>query len=148
MLKKFRPLAVATVLLCGATAVAASDLPLPTPNQQGDYMRAHHPYWMVVDPDPNGLNCRMGEYSYDEIIRSSYDGNSDVFEFFNWPVVGTFSQGDRFQIHLGPAGFGRITDTRGKPWLYVTRTDANGAPSNCFVRGNTQFVIPVEPRQR
>lgn len=141
MLKQLQTIATAMVLILAGTPLAASAL--PKPNQQGDYSRTSHRHWMVVDPDPNGLNCRMGRYSYDRIISP----RSDVpLNILNWPVVGTFSQGDRFQINLGPAGFGILTDTRGKPWFYVSRTDANGAPSNCFVRANNQFAIPVEPR--
>lgn len=141
MLKQLTAPIVVTGLMMVGTPLAASDL--PKPNAEGDYERAPHPYWMVVDPDPSGLNCRMGRYSYNEILDPR---NAIPLDFLSLPVVGTFSQGDRFQTDLGPAGFGRITDTRGKPWLYVMDTDANGAPSHCFVRANNQFVIPVEPR--
>jgi len=59
MLKKLKTITLATLLVLG-TAKLGSTAPLPSPNNQGDYMgRAYHTYGEVVDPDPKGLNCRI-----------------------------------------------------------------------------------------
>ncbi|MGC9526603.1 MAG: hypothetical protein ACP5D7_13800 [Limnospira sp.] len=119
--------------------------PLPQPGEGGDFSRSSHRTWEVVDPDPQGLNCRMieGIDSYDELLARDMGDQNFTFDIGNWPVVGTLEQGQDFQIELGPAGFGVIYDTEERPWIYVERTDETGAPSNCFVRANSSFVQPI-----
>ncbi|MEB3826420.1 hypothetical protein [Phormidium sp. CCY1219] len=139
MLKQITTLALSGILACGVSALPASAL--PTPNENGDYGRTSHRYWKVVDPDPNGLNCRMGRYSYPAIASPRSDVTLDIL---NWSPVGTLDRGERFEIELGPAGFGILTDTRGKPWFYVRRSFGEYSTSCCFVRANSSFVVPVE----
>jgi len=122
-----------------------SDRTLPQPRENGDFSRSSHNSWEVVDPDPNGLNCRMleGIENYDELIARDMTDRNFTFDIGNWPVVGTLERGQDFQIELGPAGFGVIYDTKDRPWIYVERTDEAGAPRNCFVRANSSFVRPI-----
>ena len=140
MLKELKTITLATLLVLG-TAKLGSTAPLPSPNNQGDYMgRAYHTYWEVVDPDPNGLNCRMTSSSFEELMRLD---NRTPFEFFNWSLVGVLKQGQRFEIFPSNAA-GTFNDTRGLPWLFVGKSYAAGAAQGCFVRANSQFVKPIQ----
>jgi hypothetical protein len=140
MLKKLKTITISTLLALG-TATLGSTAPLPSPNNQGDYMgRAYHTYWEVVDPDPNGLNCRMTNSSFEELMRAD---NRTPFEFFNWSLVGVLKQGQRFESFPSNAA-GTFNDTRGLPWLFVGKSYAAGAAQGCFVRANSQFVKPVQ----
>jgi hypothetical protein len=113
---------------------------LPQPNEQGDYQRTSHRYWQVVDSDPNGLNCRMSSYS----IREIEDPGSKIdLDIDNWPVVGNFKKGQKFEIYLGPSGSGVLYDEQNQPWFFVEKTDGGGAPSNCFVRAHSSLIKPV-----
>jgi len=69
--------------------------------------RAYHTYWEVVDPDPNGLNCRMTNSSFEELMRAE---NRTPFEFFNWSLVGVLKQGQRFESFPSNAA-GTFNDT-------------------------------------
>jgi hypothetical protein len=122
------------------TITVAEKPSLPEPNENGDYRRSPHQTWKVVDIDPNGLNCRMIDMTYDELIDPSNDVELDII---NWPVVGTLKQEQKFKINLGPAGFGVVYDTRQKPWIFVDQTMDSGDVNQCFVRANQKFVQPV-----
>jgi hypothetical protein len=140
MLKELKTITLATLLVLG-TAKLGSTEPLPSPNNQGDYMgRAYHTYWEVVDSDPKGLNCRMTNSSFEELMRAD---NRTPFEFFNWSIVGVLKQGQRFQSFPSNAG-GTFHDTRGLPWLFVGKNYATGGVQRCFIRANSQFVKPVQ----
>ncbi|QIZ69809.1 hypothetical protein [Oxynema aestuarii] len=111
----------------------------PRSNEAGDYAsKSDHTYWKVVDPDPNGLNCRMSEASIDE-VWSATGGPIDIG---NWPVVGTLQTNQEFEAELSPGGFVITFDPQGKPWIYVESSEGNGT-SDCFVRANTQYVEPI-----
>ena len=112
---------------------------LPQANNNGDYARFQHRTWTVVDTDPNGLNCRMNNRSYQELIDPR---NSISLDIRNWSVVGTLKQGEQFQIKLGPAGMGAVYDTQQKPWVFVETTNKNTV-KQCFVRANEIFIEPV-----
>jgi hypothetical protein len=113
---------------------------LPQPNNRGDYRRTPHRTWKVVDVDPNGLNCRMINMTYNELINPR---NNIELDIVNWPIVGTLKQEQRFRINSGPAGFGVMYDTRNQPWIFVEQTLGNNAVNQCFVRANDQFVQPI-----
>ncbi|MGL5059308.1 MAG: hypothetical protein ACRC62_04935 [Microcoleus sp.] len=115
---------------------------LPQPNAQGDYQKTRHRYWQVVDPDPSGLNCRMGNYSIQEIQNP---GSDVVLDIDNWPVVGVLKQGQKFEISLGPSGSGVLYDEQNQAWFFIEATSDPDAPSNCFVRANSKFIQPVQP---
>ncbi|NJK68604.1 MAG: hypothetical protein HC789_19125 [Microcoleus sp. CSU_2_2] len=126
-----------------STPQTTSQVELPQPKESGDYQRTSHRYWQVVDSDPNGLNCRMGQYS----IQQIQDPGSKVeLDIDNWPVVGALKQGQDFEIYLGPSGLGVLYDEQNQPWFFVEKSDDPGAPSNCFVRANSSFVQPVQPK--
>ncbi len=115
-----------------ANAAIASIVP-PRANENGNYGRTDHTDWRVVDPDPDGLNCRMGRYSIEQI----HDVRSNVpMNIYNWNVVRRLPTGQYFEIDLTPGGYACYQDDRGLPWLYI---DAY----NCFVRANTAYVRPV-----
>lgn len=115
---------------------------LPQPQDNGDFTRSTHVTWEVTDPDPDGLNCRMAEdlSNYDQLLAQQ---GQVVLNIKNWPVVGTLKQGQDFVINPGPAGFGVVYDSENQPWMYVERTDEEGAVTNCFVRANSSFVQPI-----
>lgn len=116
---------------------------LPQPNEKGDYQRTSHRYWEAADLDPNGLNCRMSGYSIEEI----QDPGSNVdLNIGSWPIVGTLQAGQQFEIYLGPSGLGVLYDQKNQPWFFVQRSYDQGAPSGCFVRANSSFVQPVQPK--
>ena len=120
-----------------------SQVELPQPNESGDYQRTSHRYWQVVDSDPNGLNCRMGQHS----IQQIQDPGSKVeLDIDNWPVVGALKQGQDFEIYLGPSGLGVLYDKQLQPWFFVEKSEEESGPSNCFVRANSSFVMPVQPK--
>lgn len=114
---------------------------LPKPNAQGDYQRTSHKYWQIVDPSGKGVTCRMGKSSIEQIQTP---GNSVTLDIANWPVIGTFKQGQNFEINSGPAGFGVLPDDKRQPWIYVEKSAVQGAPSKCFVRANSSSVKPVQ----
>ncbi|MGE5656242.1 MAG: hypothetical protein ACM37W_06460 [Actinomycetota bacterium] len=119
---------------------SGSQAELPKPNEKGDYSRTSHKSWQVVDPNPAGVSCRMGKYSIEQIQDP---GSNITLDIANWPVIGTLKQGQTFEIDPGPAGFGTLTDTQRQPWFLVNKNSTPGAPMNCFVRANSQFVKPV-----
>ena len=116
---------------------------LPKPNAQGYYQRTSHKYWQIVDTSGKGVTCRMGKATIEQIQTP---GNSVVLDIANWPVVGTFKQGQTFEINLGPAGFGILADNKTQPWIYVEKSADKGAPSKCFVQANSSSVKPLPPK--
>jgi hypothetical protein len=140
MKKRFIAILVATALILVATPTLVAATALPTPNRSGDYSRTSHTTWQVVDNDPNSLNCRMGRYSYEQIIDPR---STVVLNIASWPVAGTLKRGQNFEIEIGPAGLGMLYDNKMKPWIFVKRSFNRGAAKNCFVRANSRFVRPV-----
>ncbi len=116
---------------------------LPQPNQRGEYSRTSHPYWEVVDTDPNGLNCRMGPHSIEEIEDP---GSKIDLNIGSWPVVGTLKAGQKFEIYLGPSGLGVLYDSQHQPWFFVEKSEGTGGLSNCFVPARSSFVKPIQPK--
>ena len=97
-------------------------------DENGDYYiegeRGPLPYeWEVVDPDPNGLNCRLAD-------RHSAQGQ----DYYNFPVGDTFKQGELIR---GPL---IALDDRGRPWVWIGTSMSR---YHCWVRANSQFVRPV-----
>jgi hypothetical protein len=126
-----------------STPQTTPQVELPQANEQGDYQRTSHRYWQVVDSDPNGLNCRMGQYS----IQQIQDPGSKVeLDIDNWPVVGALKQGQDFEIYLGPSGLGVLYDEQNQPWFFVEKSDSPDGLNNCFVRAHSSFVKPVQPK--
>jgi len=113
----------------------------------GDYStRSSHLSWQVVDPDPNGLNCRMGEYGELEIFEGApptpdSDPREVVLDIGNWPPVATLQTGQQFKTRLNLGGWFNVYDLNNKPWMFVNESD--GGTAGCFVRANDQRVRPV-----
>jgi len=130
-------LALAGVLSTSSVALAQSTR-LPQPNGNGDYTRTSHQSWVVVDPDPNGLNCRWsGQMPSDWYAPHAQFPRMNVV---NWPVALRFGNGTRLTANTAPAGFATMMDERGLPWLKVSIGDQDQI---CLVRANRQFVRPV-----
>ncbi|WP_017662010.1 hypothetical protein [Baaleninema simplex] len=126
-------------------AVPVGAAELPQADETGNYSgRSCHQHWEVVDPDPNGLNCRRAEIGLKELYGL---GLQDLPEIGNWEVIGTLSEGETFTAALFPSGFNGVYDKNSNPWLFVDRVDRADSPSQCLVRANANFVKPIEPAQ-
>lgn len=133
-------LSLGLVFLLGITPVWAAQS-FPEPNAQGNYVSlSSHVYWQVVDPDPNGLNCRMGNASIEEIWNPDNPGFPTIS---NWPVVATFKPNEIFRAQLSYSGFVVTRDSQFLPWIFVKKK-LDGTPANCFVRANSALIKPVE----
>jgi len=123
-----------TLFSSSESPIAAASASRPVQDSNGDY---HFPNrsrprtnweWEVMDPDPNGLNCR-----YVNRAQGSPTGGNDVY---NYPVSQTFQQGQRLiSPHIS-------YDDRDLPWLRIGASSSNHI---CFVRANSYFVRPVRP---
>jgi hypothetical protein len=115
---------------------------LPKPDSNGDYSgNVGHESWIVVDPDPNGLNCRWSE----QISREWYAPDVELpnRNISEWPVVRRFQKNTPSQYltaNLSPAGFATFTDELGNPWLKVS---IGSNDQICLVRANAKYVQPV-----
>lgn len=85
---------------------------------------------LVVDQDPNGLNCRMRGTLQD------YEHGQRP-NIISMPVVATLPYGDSFSLHAFAATrdylYVIVEDDRGLPWVYNDDDD-------CFVRANIGFL--------
>ena len=116
---------------------------LPQPNARGEYPRTSHRYWEATNSDPNGVKCRMGPHSIQQIEDPGSKVNLNIG---SWPVVGTLKGGQKFEIYLGPSGLGVLYDAQHQPWFFVEKSEGTGGPSNCFVPARSSFVKPVQPK--
>ncbi|MBK4731546.1 hypothetical protein JJD41_16980 [Oxynema sp. CENA135] len=85
--------------------------------------------WQVVDPDPNGLNCRY--YN-----RRRGPNGRDIYEY---PVGTTFQEGELIKSAMIQL------DNRGLPWLWI---GTSATTEICYVRANSRYVQPVRPLHR
>lgn len=135
---KFAVLLTLLGLVSISSAALAQSAPLPQPNTNGDYARrTSHQSWVVVDPDPNGLNCRWSN----RMPTNWYapDAQLPRLDVVNWEVVRRFSTGTTLTANIAPAGFVTIMDNRGLPWLKVSIGENEQI---CLVRANSRFVRP------
>lgn len=124
----------------GVTSPVLAENSLPQPNSTGNYSgTSNHLYWQVVDSDPNGLNCRMGELSIQKVWSPDVAGYPQIG---TWPVVTTLDKDEVFQAQQTYAGFVFTLDQNLNPWIFI-RNKGDGTPANCFVRSNTAFVQPI-----
>ncbi len=113
---------------------------LPQTNAQGDYTgKSNHINWRVVDPDPNGLNCRMGDRTIDQVWTPS----SGALNIGSWPVTGTLPPDSTFQAALSPGGFVLTFDANNQPWMFVQSSNGPEQTNNCFIRANTNYIEPI-----
>ncbi|HEY9838792.1 MAG TPA: hypothetical protein V6D27_18055 [Vampirovibrionales bacterium] len=113
---------------------------LPQTNAQGDYTgKSNHINWRVVDPDSNGLNCRMGDQPIDQVWNPS----AGALNIGSWPVTGTLPPDSTFQAALSPGGFVLTFDSNNQPWIFVESSNGPEQTSNCFIRANTKYIEPL-----
>ncbi|MCT7963480.1 hypothetical protein NG799_03245 [Laspinema sp. D1] len=114
----------------------------PKNNAQGDYTgKSDHIYWQVVDPDPNGLNCRMGDRTIDQVWNPS----AGALDIGTWSVTGTLPPDSTFQAALSPGGFVLTFDANNQPWMFVESSNGPEQTSNCFIRANSKYITPIIP---
>lgn len=122
------------------TSIPATPEPSPSasPNSTIDYgRRTSREYWLVTDPDPNGLNCR-----WSPAMPKDWANPSAKFPRLNiqeWPVVRQFPKNTELKANSSPAGFIIMADENDKPWLKVSIGDNDQI---CLVRANSQFIQP------
>ncbi|MFB2924280.1 MULTISPECIES: hypothetical protein [Aerosakkonema] len=128
----------ATALCLVAIGAKAQETPLPRADRNGNYPLVMSERWVVVDPDPNGLNCRWSS----RMPREWMDPGATFprMNISEWPVVRRFRKNTRIGVNLGPAGSGTFEDENGLPWLKVSIDDDDRI---CLVRANSRFVRPV-----
>ncbi len=121
----------------GCIPIAAQGRELPQANANGDYLRTSHRQWRVVDPDPQGLNCRWS----DQVPPDWYAPHAQwpALDIMDWPVVRRFRTGTILTANTTPAGFATLTDNRGLPWLKVAIGEGDRI---CLVRANRLFIRP------
>jgi hypothetical protein len=110
----------------------------PSTNPKGDY-QIKYEQWEVVDPDPQGLNCR----ALPAVVENPSDAvwSSGLDDISKWVVVERFRKGKRLTAAIGRLGDQRvIIDNQGNPWLYVNRRNSQ---KGCVVRANNRFIKPV-----
>jgi hypothetical protein len=132
-----KPLFAIVLSLIPAVAQAAPDLPKPNP--MGDYAtRTGHRFWIVVDPDPRGLNCRWSP----AMPANWYDPAAILppANIGQWPIVRRFKKATILTSNTAPAGFALMYDLNNKPWLKVK---VGSKEQICLVRANSQFIRPV-----
>jgi hypothetical protein len=113
--------------------------PLPTANANGDFRRTSHRRWIVVDSDPNGLNCRWSS----AVPQAWYspDAQWPRRNFVQWSIVRRFPRNTVLTSNITPAGFATVMDERDLPWLKVS---VGSNDRICLVRANRQYIRPIE----
>jgi hypothetical protein len=139
-----------TTLLCAALLFASYAAPasaLAMDDLNGDYVpgfrgRTHYSQWQVVDPDPNGLNCRStdptgGPLKLDNLALNQID-------IPQWPVLKTFKPGTKLEALPRNSGdlTAQINDQRGNSWIAIRTNNQGGS---CLVRANIKFVRSLLP---
>ena len=126
MLRRLLALSLISSISAVPTAAVAS-AEIPRADANGNYYYVSEArIWRVVDPDPDGLNCRSGPGT-------------------NYSVVEVKRPGQNLYLaseHFGGGPPYIEKDKRGLPWLKVD----GGYESYCFVRANTLFVEPTRER--
>ncbi len=120
--------------------VPISSSVLPQTSAEGDYTgKSNHINWRVVDPDPKGLNCRMGDQTIDQVWNPS----AGALNIASWPVTGTLPPDSTFQAALSPGGFILTFDSNNQTWIFVESSNGPEQTNNCFIRANKNYVEPV-----
>ncbi len=123
-----------------STPALAQMAEVPRPNGRGDFITARvlgnrgtylQRQWVVVDADPNGLNCR--DSSNRALVRLSYGA-----------IIDSVPRGGKSDA---------IRTWGGQPWLEVRvqlfdvhkRLAERRDSYTCFVRANTRYIAPINP---
>ena len=138
-MKRLFPLVLlGSLLIAPLTAsIANAQTALPQPNSDGDYTDRGQIRWQVVDPDPNGLNCRWSASNPREWYSPAANFPMNVTQ---WAAVRRFPAGTVLTANTTPAGFALMFDTRNKPWVKVS---IGSNDEICLVRANRQFIRPI-----
>lgn len=133
-----RPLfAIALLLLLSSASPAIAT---PKPDKNGDYSgRTSHQNWLVVDPDPNGLNCRWHSAAPSDWYSPA--AQLPKTPIASWRIVRRFKKNTSLTANLAPAGFATMMDNRQKPWLKVS---IGPNEQICLVRANAQYIRPIQ----
>ena len=116
----------------------ANSAPFPVADDSGDFSRrTGYNLWQVSDTDPAGVNCRWSPEMPEEWYSPAEDWSDTDFQ--NWPVARTFEYGTKLVSDGSPAGFMRVVDSRGLPWLKIKVGDNNQI---CLIRANTRYIVP------
>jgi hypothetical protein len=113
--------------------------PLPIAEAAGNYRRTSHRHWIVVDPDPAGLNCRWSEAMPTEWYSPAAQYPS--MQVNTWPVVHQFPTGTKILANITPAGFATMFDDNQNPWLKVSLGENDEI---CLVRAHQDYVRPIK----
>ena len=129
---------VAALFLGRGDASAVAEL--PKANASGDYAgRTSHRFWVVVDPDPKGVNCRWSS----AMPANWYEPGAKLplTNIDQWSIVRSFKRNSVLKANITPAGFALLYDTRNKPWLKVSLGTKDQI---CLVRANSKFIQPFQ----
>lgn len=128
----------AVSILCAFSFGVDAVNPSTTADAYGNWQSpAENNYWRVVDPDPQGLNCRMRGAIGDILALRERGVALAIGEF--WTQV-TLPEGYVFPGAHYSFNDALIYDDRGLPWVYNTDDE-------CFVRANSAFIVPVRNRR-
>lgn len=121
--------------------------PWPLADDQGNYESDLHPQWIVVDPDPAGLNGRL----HPTFPRHVGDAGAvwPTSPVDTWPVVTSVPKGTKLRAISGHRGVIHMDGRDGNPWVLVTRLEDYEAGSDYqkfFVRSHRRYIEPIEPR--
>lgn len=137
-MKPFIILSLISVLSAPVTSHAET-LALPKADANGNYLgKIGHYLWVVVDPDPKGLNCRWSNR-----IHAGWQSPAAVWPEIapkSWPVVRRFSKGSILNANGDTAGFAVLADAEGRPWLKVSIGAENQI---CLVRAHNSLIRPI-----
>jgi len=117
---------------------SASAETLPQVDARGNYLRTSHRRWIVVDPDPAGLNCRWSDAVPDEWYSPA--AQYPPMNLNAWPVVQQFPANTEFLANITPAGFAIMYYKNENPWLKVSLDEQDEI---CLVRAHSDYVKPV-----
>ncbi|MFM6402678.1 MAG: hypothetical protein ACKPH7_30055 [Planktothrix sp.] len=150
-------LKIVLITVISLVLICAPSWAIPKTNANGDYIlspttdrRGISQFnWVVIDKDPQGLNCRMLQ-QYQGISMDDIDAPSILFKdnyhtIINWPVMITFKTGQKLRAVTTQFGNNIVLrDKQGKPWIPVAsnlRIELD--KGSCFVRANRQFIKPI-----
>ena len=124
-----------SIVLLSSAPIAAQTASVPAPDRNGDFTTALQPgnrgnvyqtqKWLVVDPDPTYLNCRIApngrvrsRIAPGAIITAEFDSDAEA-----------------------------IVMQDGASWLRIRGTDPLmvGEAGVCYVRANSRYIAPINP---
>ena len=125
----------------------ASDV--PGQNNNGEFIFGRREWvttWRVMDK--TGLNCRMAQ----RLMGMTYaDANAPdelyanrTHEIGSWPIVAEFKYQEDLNAHTANVRNPNILyDRKGKAWMAVYAQSSGYSPLMCFVRANSEYILPV-----